>query len=222
MRLTSLNIVQPPRPNIKNNPMENELIIKVAMCGAFYPNYFIQSAFNNSEIIRREVNTKDPCSTIRFDGFPNKEGVLYANQLRNLLSQCSEKMDIEFEDTHAYVTFSSEENPLEFAQDQQRFCMTAQDIKEEEEKMKLRDTSVKTSVYVAVKMRQLKVPFYLIKIEPEKASKQLHNLAGFYNIKKCSGNFFSINRYRVPALSKAQKIKEMDLTFSNKKQSTYL
>ena len=215
LRLKFLNIVQPPRPNVNVNSMENELIIKVAMCGAFYPNYFLRHSLCNADTVNRELNLRDPCSTVRLDRLPYPEGVLYVNQLYSMFSECSEKMEIEFEQSHAYITFSSEDNLLEQAQENQRFHMTAQEIIEAEEKLKLRDTSVKTSVYVAIKMRQLRLPLMLNKIREEIVSAEVAKLNALSHQKNPQIN--NANHYLVLAPNAGQSIKTIELPLIDKK-----
>ncbi|XP_054164697.1 ATP-dependent RNA helicase TDRD9-like [Oppia nitens] len=111
-RLAYSNIIPPNRPNRKRNRHEDELIVKVVMCAAFYPNFFTRNQID-IENIPKMLSAKDPLKTVAINGFPPNEGPLYANKIRQLFSTyCSKRIDLNFEDTKVYLTFLDDRHPL--------------------------------------------------------------------------------------------------------------
>ena len=64
------------------------LMLKVAIYGAFYPNYFLRSHGNmDMADVHREINGLDPFNTIYMSGLPPdqvKYAELYVNQIKEL------------------------------------------------------------------------------------------------------------------------------------------
>lgn len=103
-RLHSLGIVQNDVIELSLN--EKELLLKVAISGAFYPNYFIRREITEENIYKM-ISYKDPCSTVQISGLPQNQGYLYTNQLKKLFKSCSSRIDVEYEETKALITFLS-------------------------------------------------------------------------------------------------------------------
>ena len=90
----------------------NYLLLKVAIFGAFYPNYLITS---HGQADLREahkvINDRDPMSTLYMTGFPSDQsqfGQLYASQIKELFrdSQPNKEMiSLEFDHTKVIVEF---------------------------------------------------------------------------------------------------------------------
>ena len=73
-RLTSVGIEEPSGPNVKPlTESQKALLLRVAIFGAFYPNYFTRDAVAGKIDEREAVKSLcglDPFSTVRFQGFP--------------------------------------------------------------------------------------------------------------------------------------------------------
>ena len=73
----------------KRKASDNDyLMLKVAIFGSFYPNYFIRSHGNlDMKLVHREINEKDPMNTLYLMGFPSEQaryGELYVNQIKEI------------------------------------------------------------------------------------------------------------------------------------------
>lgn len=80
-RLEGVNIMSHPEPNRKNRQRcEDELMLKVAFCAAFYPNYFISQELD-PQSVDRELHGFDPAKTLVLTGFPNNQAALYYRQV---------------------------------------------------------------------------------------------------------------------------------------------
>uniref|UniRef100_A0A336MVA3 CSON007297 protein n=1 Tax=Culicoides sonorensis TaxID=179676 RepID=A0A336MVA3_CULSO len=69
---------------------ERNLLLKVCICGAFYPNYFLRASKISLEDTERtifhELNGRDPCNTIYYRGIGYEQmGMLYQNQVKAYL-----------------------------------------------------------------------------------------------------------------------------------------
>lgn len=80
VRLSSLNIIVKDQPNRSRNLFEDELMLKIAFCAAFYPNYFLSTDFDPSEV-QRDLYGFDPTKTVVLHNFPPGQTVLYRNQV---------------------------------------------------------------------------------------------------------------------------------------------
>ena len=73
----------------KRKASDNDfLLLKVAIFGSFYPNYFIRSHGNlDMKLVHKEINEKDPMNTLYLMGFPSEQaryGELYVNQIKEI------------------------------------------------------------------------------------------------------------------------------------------
>ena len=73
----------------KRKASDNDyLMLKVAIFGSFYPNYFIRSHGNlDMKLVHKEINEKDPMNTLYLMGFPSEQaryGELYVNQIKEI------------------------------------------------------------------------------------------------------------------------------------------
>ena len=78
--------------------VQQNLIIKMIIAGAFYPNYFNANPIDLQEA-EKTVSLKELKSTVQIKNLPNNEGVLYRKKLHELFSACSTSMLLHFEDT---------------------------------------------------------------------------------------------------------------------------
>ncbi|XP_067136468.1 ATP-dependent RNA helicase TDRD9 [Centruroides vittatus] len=139
----------------RRQSVEDYLIIKLVIAAAFYPNYFVQEETDEKEI-SRQVSGRDPLRTVEVRGFPPNQGQLYVTALKNLLSHCSRNMTIHFEERRALIEFNQNES-----------------------------TGIPQAVYLAVKMRRLRMPLQLQIYDKAEASRKLEQLLQLRN-EKCS------------------------------------
>lgn len=81
--------------------LPRQLFIQVAICGAFYPNYFIR-ARNAGQVDEKEavktLSGRDPYNTVYFTQFdPSQPGPLYAKRIKQLLQDCGTNMLVSFD-----------------------------------------------------------------------------------------------------------------------------
>ncbi|RWS28507.1 putative ATP-dependent RNA helicase TDRD9-like protein [Leptotrombidium deliense] len=194
-RLSDKGIRLPEKPNVVRDESEEEFFLKICICGAFYPNYFTRLDVNADDV-RRDLHDKDPRTTVKISNLPQNEGVLYANQIRRLFQECSDQINLEFEESHALLTFSSDKNPLEEAKKHQSYLDTNSVV---QKKSAWRDTDVKTSVYVAMKLKQLGLPLKITLYKKERRKELLEQYITVRNAKVESNNILRTHRYSVPA-----------------------
>ncbi|RWS11290.1 putative ATP-dependent RNA helicase TDRD9-like protein, partial [Dinothrombium tinctorium] len=207
-RLSDINIRVPIRPNQQVDISRRELVLKVVMCGAFYPNFFTRMDMSAIDI-RRELHDKDPRTTVKISNLPQNEGVLYAPYIREMFAECSDQIDIEFEETHALLTFSGSRNPLEGVKKQQRF-IRGRDVLDAEIQQSIRDTAVKTSVFIAMKRRYIGRPLEMHAFREDYARRKLEDIKSTRDNNIDRKKILRTNRYNVPAVSNFQ-VKQVDL-----------
>ncbi|XP_035669550.1 ATP-dependent RNA helicase TDRD9-like [Branchiostoma floridae] len=136
-RLANFNI----RVSLERNPLVNHsrdtsqdnLILKMVLAGAFYPNYFTCAASDEAEAVR-DLSGSNPLTTVMLRGMPPAPQ-LYLKQLGAAMRPCGEGKFIKLEDTRAYVEFAP---PPDY-----------------------HGTGVLPAVYLAVKMRSMRIPLEL-------------------------------------------------------------
>lgn len=85
-RLQGLNICIQDNPNRERNKYEDELMLKVAFCAAFYPNYFLTQELDHDEI-RRDLWGFEPAKTVVIHNFPCNQVPLYRTQVLNQIRE---------------------------------------------------------------------------------------------------------------------------------------
>lgn len=90
-RLNLIGIEEPTAPNVKPlTESQKALLLRVAIFGAFYPNYFTREAVSGRIDEREAVRSLcglDPFSTVRLQGFPNDHPVKpYIRQIKENMS----------------------------------------------------------------------------------------------------------------------------------------
>lgn len=137
--------------NIDDNDdvVSQNLILKLIIAGAFYPNYFNAQKIDLSEAYKM-VNGKDLHNTVQVKNLPINEGILYHQKLTEIFKACSQSLNIQFEDSKAYVQFKS------------NFEHVA--------------SNVNLGVYLAVQMRLLRIPLRLEKYKPSITQAKLRQL----------------------------------------------
>ncbi|CAN8000514.1 unnamed protein product [Ixodes hexagonus] len=146
-RLISFNIRIDPRPNMGAvDDNTNLLILRLVICGAFYPHYFTQESLNEADCFKGLVT--DPLCSVTVSGIPANQGILYDHALRRMFGCCSEHMKIHFEESKATIEFLRKSSSV----------------------------GILPAVYTAVKMRQLRIPLELSLFRPEDAKEKLERL----------------------------------------------
>lgn len=79
-RLEQLNIQILEQPNRDSNKFEDEFMLKIACCGAFYPNYFLSQEID-PEIVRRDSCGYDPTKLVILHNIPVNHVPLYYQQI---------------------------------------------------------------------------------------------------------------------------------------------
>lgn len=131
----------------ENDVERNNLILKILIAGAFYPNYF-QSSINDEYDVSKMVSGKDYRQTVMIKGLPMKQGVLYHYPLTDMFQLCSKLIQIHYEDTKAYIEFKSDSDVAK--------------------------TKINFGVYMAIQMRMLKVPLELRCLKERIASEMMN------------------------------------------------
>ncbi|XP_038074406.1 ATP-dependent RNA helicase TDRD9-like [Patiria miniata] len=146
-RLSKYNI-QLPRGNHKklnqSDHTDDLLILKIVLAGAFYPNYF--SCEQPDEVhALKQLSGKDPCTTVMVSNLP-AHAYLYKAAIANLFEQCGKGKHLYFEESRAFIEF---ERPHTVATSE--------------------SSSILTAVYMAVKMRLLRIPLAIQMYEIDEA-----------------------------------------------------
>lgn len=171
-----------------DNP-DSDMILKIVIAGAFFPHYFLQDRLDEVEIMR-EVNDNDPLSTVVVAGLPPNHGLLYACALKDMFTCCSDKIDIDFEERKAYIKF-------------ERY-----DASSKAEELKLPSLSVQPAVYLAVKMRLLRMPMELSVFSHYEAESKMQQIRQLKSAN--SSMMLATNRYSV-RLKPASTLQKIDL-----------
>ncbi|NXL38850.1 TDRD9 helicase, partial [Glaucidium brasilianum] len=141
--------------HVKTEPsaMDQECVYKqrfflqVVIAGAFYPNYFTFSKYDE-EIAVRCLAGKDPETTVMLSNIP-PYGYLYHRELQSLFRQCGQVKSIAYDGSKAFVEFFR--NPME-------------------------GCKILPAVYLSVKMSQLKIPLELNVHYPDYIESQLQDV----------------------------------------------
>ncbi|XP_044744588.1 probable ATP-dependent RNA helicase spindle-E [Coccinella septempunctata] len=152
-RLKRLRIEETAGPSRVNLTIhERVTVLKVVICGAFYPNYFIKSS-GPEQIEEREavraVGGRDPYKTVFLTGIePGQPGALYAKDIKNKLD-LKENAKIEFDgSSKIYIEFKNYKEPETVTVDGQQYVTTI-------------PGKIAMPVYRAVKRRKLKLEIKL-------------------------------------------------------------
>ncbi|XP_012935222.1 ATP-dependent RNA helicase TDRD9 [Aplysia californica] len=151
-RLLKFNIVKPQkRPSFKNDsrdPIE-QLILKMVMCGAFYPNYAVKEESNEMEAVKA-LSNHDPLKTVYVKGLPMNEGILYHKQMKDYFSVCCNDPPpkISTEESRAYIEFSWKQGSMN-------------------------ERRVHPGVYYAIKIRQIGIKVSFDMLDREETKRKL-------------------------------------------------
>ena len=74
LRLESIGIEPAVGPNVRAlNESQKSLVLRVAIFGAFYPNYFCRGASSGEREAVRSLNGLDPYTTVGLERFPTDQ-----------------------------------------------------------------------------------------------------------------------------------------------------
>lgn len=107
-RLEQLNILILDQPNRKKDVNEDELMLKIAFCGAFYPNYFLTLPMDAEEI-ERELCGLDPARTVILHNFPINSTPLYKTQVLDQFENfTANDKDFLVDASRSYIVFNND------------------------------------------------------------------------------------------------------------------
>lgn len=107
-RLKQLNILIVDQPNRQRDSNEDELMLKIAFCGAFYPNYFLTIPMEAVEI-EKELCGLDPANTVILHNFPINSTPLYRTQVLDQFENFTAKdKDYLVDTSRAYMVFNND------------------------------------------------------------------------------------------------------------------
>ena len=149
MDIEPLQIQNPLRWGEKQN-----MILRLVMFGAFYPNYFTKrSSQEIEEIAHKTLIGKDPTKCVYWQGMDEQQakyGQLYLGQIKKLLEDCTKEEDrisLTFEGRKIFVEFDRDVN------EESRAGKMIGSIGHAGTKFENKTGDVAQQVYVAVKMR---------------------------------------------------------------------
>ncbi|XP_076825905.1 ATP-dependent RNA helicase TDRD9-like [Clavelina lepadiformis] len=91
------------------NPQQCELILKIVMAGAFYPNFFEQSVIDETQSVK-EMSLLDPTNTMMFTGIPRGKAPLFKDSLLEATKQCGKQKAIFYDGRKAFIQFKDSDN----------------------------------------------------------------------------------------------------------------
>lgn len=111
VRLEQVNITIFEQPNRERDVNEDNLMLKIAFCAAFYPNYFITQQFDVRNV-KKELCGLDPTNTVIMYNIPVNQVPLYRTQIvkqitenvcqdLDFVADCSRALLILHDDIHA-------------------------------------------------------------------------------------------------------------------------
>jgi len=180
-RLSQFNIRPNSNPHRRNEYSQNDmLILKVIICGAFYPFYFISGDIDDADCMK-QLSGHDPFSTVMVNNVPSP-GIFYKDAIASLFRKCGKGKFLHFESSRCYIEFDrtvAQHNPTV--------------------------NPVIPAVYLAVKMRQLRTDLRLFvhkeKTEEVQRRLELLQIANSDMTSLRSGSFTTALSSHVPQRS---------------------
>ncbi|XP_020627811.1 putative ATP-dependent RNA helicase TDRD9 [Orbicella faveolata] len=96
-RLKQLNLRTIRPLHQKATTQESLLILKLVICGAFYPNYFTSSDIDEAEVMKA-MSGHDPFTTVIVRNMP-PHGALYRSAIARMFRQCGKGKALYFEES---------------------------------------------------------------------------------------------------------------------------
>ncbi|OQR67234.1 putative ATP-dependent RNA helicase spindle-E-like [Tropilaelaps mercedesae] len=108
MRLSRIGFSKPDGPNRKQrDPKLQAFLIKVALCGAFYPHYYVQKDIDFDRI-RESVGQNNPLTTMVIRNMP-PNGPLYCQAIRAELQEClCDELEFKFKGSDTFLLFKTD------------------------------------------------------------------------------------------------------------------
>ncbi|XP_044263984.1 probable ATP-dependent RNA helicase spindle-E [Tribolium madens] len=155
-RLKRLKIQQLTGPaSIPLSIVEKPTVLKVIICGAFYPYYFIKSPdFGNADAREavKILNGRDPCNTVYFTNMKlNQPGQIYVRQIKKLMNDEDNpnvRIGFDPQSNKVFVEYKNFRQPEQVTVEGRQYIATV-------------SGNIAAEVYAAVRKRQLRVPFRL-------------------------------------------------------------
>ncbi|XP_039282200.1 ATP-dependent RNA helicase TDRD9 isoform X2 [Nilaparvata lugens] len=182
-RLKRFNVVpsKPPKSTPSWTKLK-QILLKMILAGACYPNFFFRGDLVGQQIDREAVKllgSRDPANTVYLSNFAlGQPGPLYSNAIKKLFSHCGVPtcdIKVSFDgSSRVYVEFKSD-------------CETQKYDGSEKELSSKISCTISMAVYRALKMRHGKVPLQIPMLTVSEANKRVHIAREKYRQKKkCS------------------------------------
>ncbi|KAK9501254.1 hypothetical protein O3M35_011997 [Rhynocoris fuscipes] len=142
---------------------EVPLVLKIALSGAFYPNYFLRNQIDEKEAIK-VLGGRDPFTTVYLTNLPpNQPGPLYIESIKQHFHHCGSNICVSFDgSSKVYLTFGSS-------------CRSIDDKKS----YSIRTPgTISMAVYRAIKMRHLQIPITISVLPPGEARNRALKIFG--------------------------------------------
>jgi ATP-dependent RNA helicase TDRD9 len=89
----------------KEDQETRNMLLKLIIAGAFYPNYYYSFKVDLKEAVRM-LSGRDMKNTVQIKNLPLNEAILYTEKLTEIFRPCSKLVQVHYEDTKAYVKYS--------------------------------------------------------------------------------------------------------------------
>ena len=86
--------------------VKHNLIIKMMIAGAFYPNY-LNSVNLDLDEAYKQIGHHDIKNTVQIRHIPNDEGLVYKEKLCDIFRPFTNAIQTHFENTRAYIEFKA-------------------------------------------------------------------------------------------------------------------
>lgn len=133
------------------------MMLKVVICGACYPNFFVRSSEGgqiDEAMAVRTLGGRDPYTTVYFTGKPpNQPGQLYVSKIKEILNDCGTDMHVSFDQGSSGKVY------VQFRKDSSRGVKLP--------------GKIATEVYRAVKNRHFKMTSEIRCISAEEGNRRL-------------------------------------------------
>jgi uncharacterized short protein YbdD (DUF466 family) len=141
--------------NVQLSPVEKPTILKVIICGAFYPHYFVRSA-DYGQVDSREavkmLNGRDPYNTVYLTNMKlHHPGQIYVREFKRLLNHENDPnvhIGFDGQSSKVFVEFKNVKRPERVTVDGKQYVTTILG-------------NIAMDVYEAVRRRQLNLPLRL-------------------------------------------------------------
>uniref|UniRef100_A0A0A9XRC0 Probable ATP-dependent RNA helicase spindle-E n=1 Tax=Lygus hesperus TaxID=30085 RepID=A0A0A9XRC0_LYGHE len=167
-RLERMGIRDTKIPMVEEKVELRPILYKIAIAGAFYPNYFTHSPIDEKEAVK-VLGGRDPCKTVYLTKFPRTQpGPLYRDSIKKLFENCGSNIKVQFDGSaKVYVEFGN-------SRGLNTDVLFPEDILGEEAV----PGRVMKAVYRAVKLRQLNIPMIIPMLSDQEADRRARAIFG--------------------------------------------